>query len=110
MAKKTTALSRLGTKRQCLACGAKYYDLGRKPPVCSRCGAIAEPKRGAEQTEIHPAAEEATVGTQLQPVVAPAQPFDLSTNAALPVKAANAVSPRAPSAICRASVVLPTPA
>jgi exodeoxyribonuclease V len=75
LAKKTTALSRLGTKRQCLACGAKYYDLGRKPPVCSRCGAIAEPKRAAEQTEIHPAAEEATVGTQLQPVVPPSRPI-----------------------------------
>src|SRR3984885_9390835 len=75
LAKKATALSKLGTKRQCLACGAKYYDLGRKPPVCSRCGAIAEPKRGAEQTEIHPAAEEATVGTQLQPVVAPSRPI-----------------------------------
>ena len=38
---------RLGTKRQCLACGAKYYDLGRKPPTCSRCGAKAEPGRKA---------------------------------------------------------------
>jgi hypothetical protein len=36
---------RLGTKRQCLACGAKYYDLGRKPPVCSRCGAKAGEKK-----------------------------------------------------------------
>jgi exodeoxyribonuclease-5 len=40
---------RLGTKRQCLACGAKYYDLGRKPPVCSRCGAQAGPKRAVEE-------------------------------------------------------------
>jgi exodeoxyribonuclease-5 len=42
--KKTPASGRLGTKRQCLACGAKYYDLGRKPPVCSRCGASPEAK------------------------------------------------------------------
>ena len=48
MARSTLASGRLGTKRQCLACGAKYYDLGRKPPVCSRCGASAEPKRAAE--------------------------------------------------------------
>ncbi len=45
LTKNTAASGRLGTKRQCLACGAKYYDLGRKPPVCSRCGASAEPKR-----------------------------------------------------------------
>ena len=45
MARKTLPPGRLGTKRQCLACGAKYYDLGRKPPTCSRCGAKAEPER-----------------------------------------------------------------
>jgi exodeoxyribonuclease-5 len=44
VAKTKLAAGRLGTKRQCLACGAKYYDLGRKPPTCSRCGAKAEPK------------------------------------------------------------------
>jgi exodeoxyribonuclease-5 len=30
---------RLGIKRRCLVCGAKFYDLNRDPPVCSRCGA-----------------------------------------------------------------------
>ncbi len=39
------AVGRLGTKRQCLACGAKFYDLGRRPPTCSRCGAKVEPKK-----------------------------------------------------------------
>ena len=39
---------RLGTKRRCPACGAKYYDLGRCPPVCSRCGAANEPKTAGE--------------------------------------------------------------
>ena len=57
LTKKTLALSRLGTKRQCLACGAKYYDLGRKPPVCSRCGASAEPKRASELAKAQPAAQ-----------------------------------------------------
>ena len=47
LTKTKLALGRLGTKRQCLACGAKYYDLNRKPPVCSRCGATAEPKRAS---------------------------------------------------------------
>ena len=63
MTKKTPASSRLGTKRQCLACGAKYYDLGRKPPVCSRCGASAEPKRMGGQAEEPPAAEDSTTRT-----------------------------------------------
>src|ERR1700733_8877218 len=60
LAKKTTALSKLGTKRQCLPCGAKYYDLGRKPPVCSRCGASAEPKRTGGHAEEPLAAEDST--------------------------------------------------
>ena len=30
----------LGTKRQCLSCGAKYYDLGKDPATCTRCGAV----------------------------------------------------------------------
>ena len=30
----------LGTKRQCLSCGAKYYDLGKDPATCPRCGAV----------------------------------------------------------------------
>jgi exodeoxyribonuclease V len=64
LTKKTPASSRLGTKRQCLACGAKYYDLGRKPPVCSRCGASAEPKRMSRQAEELPAAGDATTRTQ----------------------------------------------
>jgi exodeoxyribonuclease-5 len=30
---------KLGTKRQCQACGAKLYDLAKRPVVCARCGA-----------------------------------------------------------------------
>jgi len=29
---------KLGTKRQCQACGAKVYDLAKRPVVCPRCG------------------------------------------------------------------------
>jgi uncharacterized protein (TIGR02300 family) len=28
----------LGFKRQCLSCGAKFYDLNRSPVVCPKCG------------------------------------------------------------------------
>jgi uncharacterized protein (TIGR02300 family) len=30
----------LGAKRQCQACGAKFFDLNKDPIVCPKCGAI----------------------------------------------------------------------
>ena len=30
----------LGTKRVCVACGAKFYDLTKVPPVCPKCGTV----------------------------------------------------------------------
>lgn len=27
-----------GSKRECPSCGTRYYDLGKEPPVCPRCG------------------------------------------------------------------------
>ncbi len=66
-----TAVGRLGTKRQCPACGAKFYDLGRKPPTCSRCGAKIEPKKakaGAKAAAVEPAsAEPVAASTPLRP-------------------------------------------
>src|SRR5579875_3721473 len=32
------AKAELGTKRVCVACGARFYDLGKTPPVCPKCG------------------------------------------------------------------------
>ncbi len=40
---------RLGTKRQCQACGAKFYDLGKRPVVCLRCGAEVDLARLAKK-------------------------------------------------------------
>ncbi len=34
----------LGTKRECPECAVKYYDLGRSPCVCPKCGASLEPE------------------------------------------------------------------
>ncbi|MFW7267410.1 TIGR02300 family protein [Gluconacetobacter sp. Hr-1-5] len=28
----------LGTKRVCVSCGARFYDLGKSPVVCPKCG------------------------------------------------------------------------
>lgn len=33
-----------GTKRQCQACGAKYYDFGRSPITCPACGVAFDPE------------------------------------------------------------------
>jgi uncharacterized protein (TIGR02300 family) len=30
----------LGLKRQCMSCGAKFYDLNRDPPACPKCGTV----------------------------------------------------------------------
>jgi uncharacterized protein (TIGR02300 family) len=30
----------LGTKRQCMSCGAKFYDLNKIPAVCPKCGTV----------------------------------------------------------------------
>ncbi len=30
----------LGSKRQCMSCGAKFYDLSRDPAVCPKCGTV----------------------------------------------------------------------
>lgn len=32
------AKAELGTKRTCVACGAKFYDLRRSPVTCPKCG------------------------------------------------------------------------
>lgn len=56
----------LGLKRQCMSCGAKFYDLNRDPAVCPKCGtvfqavalsrvpapAIARAKEEEEDTEL----------------------------------------------------------
>jgi uncharacterized protein (TIGR02300 family) len=33
-----------GTKRRCTECSAAFYDLGHKPIVCPKCGAVHEPQ------------------------------------------------------------------
>ena len=30
----------LGSKRQCMSCGAKFYDLNKDPAVCPKCGTV----------------------------------------------------------------------
>lgn len=34
----------LGTKRQCLNCAVKFYDLGKTPIVCPKCETTLVPE------------------------------------------------------------------
>ena len=42
------AQSDLGTKRVCVSCGARFYDLARVPAVCPKCDA----EQPAEQPRV----------------------------------------------------------
>jgi uncharacterized protein (TIGR02300 family) len=42
----------LGTKRVCVACGARFYDLMRQPAICPKCGT----EQPAEQPRLRRAA------------------------------------------------------
>jgi uncharacterized protein (TIGR02300 family) len=33
-----------GTKRRCLSCGAAFYDLGKSPILCPKCGTEFNPE------------------------------------------------------------------
>jgi uncharacterized protein (TIGR02300 family) len=33
-----------GTKRRCQSCGAAFYDLGKQPITCPKCGAEFQPE------------------------------------------------------------------
>ena len=61
----------LGVKRQCMSCGAKFYDLNKDPIICPKCAAVfqatgparvAPPavarQRQEEETEVEPAGPE----------------------------------------------------
>jgi len=50
----------LGTKRQCQACGAKFFDLNKDPIVCPKCGTLFQ---GATRARV--AAKEDEEDTEL---------------------------------------------
>ena len=35
----------LGVKRQCMSCGAKFYDLNKDPIICPRCNTVHQPEQ-----------------------------------------------------------------
>ncbi|MFO1117233.1 MAG: TIGR02300 family protein [Beijerinckiaceae bacterium] len=51
----------LGSKRQCLSCGTKFFDLGRDPILCPKCGTVfqvAMPTRAAQRAAAAAAQDE----------------------------------------------------
>ena len=53
---------KLGTKRVCESCGAKFYDLNKQPVTCPKCSHTFDPMAAFVKTEpvreIEPAVEE----------------------------------------------------
>ncbi len=45
-------MAELGSKRTCVSCGARFYDLGRAPATCPKCGT----EQPAEQPRLKRAA------------------------------------------------------
>jgi uncharacterized protein (TIGR02300 family) len=62
----TLANTTLGEKRTCPECGAKFYDLGKRPCVCPKCkttfdpvmAETAKPKRTREKPKAAPVTDE----------------------------------------------------
>lgn len=54
-----------GTKRICLSCSARFYDLGREPIICPSCGATFDPQANTRprraRAAIKPVVEQETV-------------------------------------------------
>lgn len=58
---KEVSKDKLGVKRICGSCGAKFYDLGKTPIICPKCGTpyeeIASPKPSAPVAQVKEAPE-----------------------------------------------------
>jgi len=39
-----TRSPQLGSKRLCVSCAARFYDMAKAPPVCPKCGAVQPPE------------------------------------------------------------------
>ena len=48
-----------GTKHLCQNCSARFYDMKKVPPVCPKCGTIAETESKSKSRRAAPVVEEA---------------------------------------------------
>ena len=61
----------LGMKRQCMNCGAKFYDLNKDPAVCPKCGT---PMQASAVTRVAPPVAAARAREEDEPEVEAAGP------------------------------------
>lgn len=54
-----------GTKRICLSCGAKFYDLLRSPILCPACGAEFDPEAAGRARRQRPVARAGVVEPEM---------------------------------------------
>ncbi len=62
----TVAKPELGSKRQCLHCGAKFFDLNKDPIVCPKCGTVFQLALARSQRVGAVAEEEADAETDVE--------------------------------------------
>jgi uncharacterized protein (TIGR02300 family) len=57
----------LGSKRQCLSCGTKFFDMNKDPILCPKCGTVfqaAPPTRAAQRAAAAAAKDDDEVETE----------------------------------------------
>ncbi len=69
-----------GTKRQCLNCGTKFYDLSHSPILCPHCGKVFHPND--KPVPRYAKDEEETEEVEVEEVVEPAAPEIVSLDEA----------------------------
>ncbi len=70
---------KLGTKRQCQACGAKSYDLGKRPVICATCGAEVDLARMRKKSTRAKAVEATAAVAKTPPPPAPTRVAEART-------------------------------
>ncbi len=66
-----------GSKRICLSCGAKFYDLSRTPIVCPACETVFDPAANSKPRRSRAPAKAAAA---VAPVVAVVKPDEVETD------------------------------
>jgi predicted nucleic acid-binding Zn-ribbon protein len=61
----------LGTKLTCSSCGVRFFDLGKKPAACPKCGAV----QGPQVSRLNPGPSR-TIGRRPPPPFVPAEKQD----------------------------------
>ncbi len=70
----TVARPDLGMKRQCMNCGAKFYDLSRNPIVCPKCDTVFQAAAAAPARVAAPVAAARRPAVEEEPEVEAAGP------------------------------------